>query len=137
VKTDFLCDYKNLIHTLTDNQAHKMDGLLIVDSNGEIVEELKSSLLQDYAILKAKKEMRLKNRKAKLAPTAGPLPPPEELSATKKDTRLFKCEICGETKAENEFWTYISSEKRGKCNDCAKLVSDDFSNAEVPEAFKN
>ena len=65
---DFLCDYTNLLHTLTDNQARKMDELLIVDKNGEIIEELRSQLIQDYAVLKAKKEMRLKNRKEKSAP---------------------------------------------------------------------
>jgi hypothetical protein len=122
LNTDFLDDYTNLIHTLTDNEAHKMDEILIKNSNGDIVKELKSSLLNDYDVLKAKKEMRLKNRKK--AQTPGSTPNDIEKPGY-KENRLITCLICSATKPASQFWTYggDGEENVGQCKECLRLVT--------------
>jgi len=47
----------------TRNQPHKMARLLFVDEHGEVADDVYGKLLRDYRIVKAKKEMQLKNRK--------------------------------------------------------------------------
>jgi hypothetical protein len=153
VKTEFVDDYTNLIYTLTDNQARKADELLIRDSNGEIVKELKSELLNDYALIKAKREMRLKNRKNKVENISEPQlkeqEAPENISERPQKTsaifndvkdmdfnrseviedsngnRWAKCEICSEIKPTIEFWSYggLGTENLGQCKVCGKLVT--------------
>ena len=137
VNSEFLDDYTNILHSLTDNQARKMDGLLIRDSGGNIVKELKSALIEDYAVIKAKKEMRLKNRK-----DGNAAPKPDVAPKTQKnnrDNRLFTCTICHEIKNINEFWTYggQENENMGKCKSCQSLVTENYNNTELPDEFNN
>ncbi|MCL2358027.1 MAG: hypothetical protein FWC70_12895 [Defluviitaleaceae bacterium] len=145
VDTDFLEDYTELLHMLTDNKARKMDERL--KRADEPRKDFKSELLKDYTLLKAKKEMRLKNRKKKadenkLAPLDAPATPPPKAGEpvqpsqpnrqknafdvpTQAD-RQIKCIICNEIKPEPEFWTYGGKEgaDSGKCKACAEILTE-------------
>ena len=63
VETGFIKDLSDFLSDVSDNQAHKTGRLLFVDKHVEVAEELYGNLLRDYRIIKAKKEVRLRNRK--------------------------------------------------------------------------
>ena len=61
--TGFIEDVSDFLSDVSDNIAHKMGRLLFVDEHGEVAEELYGSLLRDYQVIKAKKDVQLRNRK--------------------------------------------------------------------------
>ena len=61
--TGFIEDLSDFLSDVSDNQAHKMGRLLFVGDDGEVAEDVYGSLLRDYMIVKAKKEIQLRNRK--------------------------------------------------------------------------
>ena len=71
--TGFVADISDLLADVSDNLAHKM-GVSIVDAHGAVVESVSGSLIRDYKVTKAKKEILLRNRKKKL-PKPEPVPP--------------------------------------------------------------
>lgn len=89
-ETDELDDFMYMVSHLTDNQAHEMDKLLLVNTDGEIITSLKSTLLSDYETNKAKKLMYLKNRKKPNNDTTETPPPEPELEIKDFD---FLCEV--------------------------------------------
>jgi len=62
--TDFIEDLSDFLADISDNQAHKM-GLHFTDENGKKIENISGELVRRYAVIKAKKEQLLKNRKKK------------------------------------------------------------------------
>jgi hypothetical protein len=110
--------------------------MIITDENGEILEELTSKMISEYALTKAKKEIVLKNRKKKLAEKKA------EAEATKKAVEPnvpqedFICEVCGKIMLKEDIVTYTAWTNTGKCRGCAKFVSEDSSN-ELPKEFIN
>jgi|GEM_PF-635929 len=69
LETDFLADISDLLADVSDNQAHKM-GINIIDSDGYLLDDVNGSMIANYKNLKAKKEILLKNRKARIAAQA-------------------------------------------------------------------
>jgi len=59
----FIEDLSDFLSDISDNQAHKMARLLFVDEYGEVAEDIYGKLLRDYKIVKAKKEVQLRNSK--------------------------------------------------------------------------
>jgi len=59
-------DVSDFLSGISDNMAHQSGVLLFVDEDGEVAEDLYGSLLYDYHLHKAKKEVQLKNRKRNL-----------------------------------------------------------------------
>ena len=62
LETGFIEDLSDELSNLNDNNAHK---LYFVDYEGVIIDEINSGLFSDYKIIKAKKELHLRNRKKK------------------------------------------------------------------------
>ena len=63
VDSGFIDDLSDFLSDVSDNVAHQSGRLLFIDDSGEIAEELYGKMLHDYHLLKAKKEVQLKNRK--------------------------------------------------------------------------
>ena len=61
--TGFIEDLSDFLSDVSDNQSHKMGRLLFVDEDGEVAEDIYGKMLRDYKMVKAKKEVQLRNRK--------------------------------------------------------------------------
>lgn len=60
--TDFIEDLSDFLADISDNQAHKM-GVHFTDESGNKIENVSGELVRRYDVIKAKKELMLKNRK--------------------------------------------------------------------------
>ena len=66
IDSGFIEDISDFLADVSDNEAHKMGRLLFIDDQGEVAEELYGVLLRDYRLIKAKKDVHLRNRKKRL-----------------------------------------------------------------------
>ena len=134
LETGFVEDISDLLADVSDNKAHKM-GLSIVDENGNSIEDFYGPMISDYAHTKAKKEMLLKNRKARQSQLAK-----QSAKQTQQPTNTLPDDEREAIMARRELWNqfkqFIKDNELKSVIELTVLAEEDMStDTPVPEEW--